>query len=92
MFQELTVLAHAVLYSESTGNIDAVFSSGTAGNSVEKPKYRFKRSESFCGIKVPEAMLVGISCQIAGGNLRALFTFKAYGSRQHLVIRTEVNS
>ena len=53
MFQELTVLAHAVLYSESTGNIDAVFSSGTAGNSVEKPKYRFKRSESFCSIKVP---------------------------------------
>lgn len=51
MFQELTVLAHAVLYSESTGNIDAVFSSGTAGNSVEKPKYRFKRSESFCGTK-----------------------------------------
>lgn len=54
MFQELTVLAHAVLYSESTGNIDAVFSSGTTGNSVEKqPKYRFKRSESFCGITVP---------------------------------------
>ena len=48
-FQELAVLAHAVLYSESTGNIDEVFSSGTAGSTAEKPKYRFKRSESSDG-------------------------------------------
>lgn len=40
------MLAHAVLYSEATRNIDAEFSSGHVRSPTEKSNYQFKRSKS----------------------------------------------
>ena len=41
------MLAHTVLYSEATRNIDAEFSSEAVRSATEKPKYQFKRSKSY---------------------------------------------
>ena len=41
------MLAHTVLYSEATRNIDAEFSSEVVRSPTEKPKYQFKRSKSY---------------------------------------------
>ena len=41
------MLAHTVLYSEATRNIDAEFSSEAVQSATEKPKYQFKRSKSY---------------------------------------------
>ena len=41
------MLAHTVLYSEATKNIDAEFSSEAVRSATEKPKYQFKRSKSY---------------------------------------------
>lgn len=41
------MLAHTVLYSEATRNIDTEFSSGPVRSPTEKPNYQFKRSKSF---------------------------------------------
>lgn len=41
------MLAHTVLYSEATRNIDAEFSSEAARSATEKPKYQFKRSKAY---------------------------------------------
>ena len=43
------MLAHTVLYSEATRNIDAEFSSEAVRSATEKPKYQFKRSKSYSG-------------------------------------------
>lgn len=40
------MLAHTVLYSKATRNIDAEFSSEPVRSPTEKPNYQFKRSKS----------------------------------------------
>ena len=89
------MLAHTVLYSEATRNIDAEFSSGHVRSPTEKSNYQFKRSKSLL-VELTKwlfSLCVLYTCRIhwyLGGNLRVLFAFKPYGCRQHLVLRTEV--
>lgn len=90
------MLAHTVLYSEATRNIDAEFSSEHVRSPTEKSNYQFKRSKSLLVELTKWLFSVCVCCTpvgfigILGGNLRVLFTFKPYGCRQHLVLRTEV--